>query len=1712
MTHRRIEKKAAFRAMALLRAAIFAVAGGLLAGAAPASAQVISNVAATDVTNSSAVITWTTNVASGSQVNYGTTTGYGSSSLADPTLVTAHSVTLTGLTANTLYNFDVVSVNTSANFAFATLAISPVIANINVIYITGTSATINWTTDQPANAMVNYGTTTSYGSSSQFVSTMATAQSVTLNGLSPSTTYNFDVVSAGLANVNSISANQTFTTPAASATAPNVGFVASWGFTNSSAMLSWSTDVPANTLLAYGTTTSLGQLTPVQTTLSASHGVVLTGLVPGTTYYFVGISTGTNGAAGYSPIYSLVTTGPVPLNPVVSNVAISNLTTTSATISWTTNVPSTSQVNYGTTTSYGFSSPLNSSVSTAHSVTLTGLLPGTLYDFQLVSVSTTGETIYGANLGTDAVWAWGDSLTLGYGDLTQNTYPLYLTTYLGTPVANEAVGGTTSTQIAAALLATPAALTPGNCNLIWSGGNNHNDVSTVLSDIASMVNALDSPACYLVLGDINSELAPLGTTDYNNVLATNESLATQYGKNYLNIRELLVQDYNPALALDQWTYANDIPANSLHAVRAQGTITSGALDSTSCAISVSAGTNGVGTPIIIDSETILINAIPDSVDITACTRGYNGTAAASHAANATYSLIDQTHLGSNGYEFVAQQVAAWFDTQFPWNFTTPGTNTTPPPVITAVTASSITSTSAVVTWTTDQPSSSLVNFGTTTGYGSASTLNPALVTAHSVAISGLTAGTTYDFDVVSANSGGISSTSSNSSFMTTAQASTPPVVANVATSNISQTSVTVTWTTDQPSSSLVNYGTTTGYGSSSGLSTALVTAHSVTLTGLTAGTAYDFDVVSANAASQSTTSSNSTVTTTAANATPPYVGYVVAWGINNSGATVTWSTDVPATAQMAYGTTTALGQLTPLQTAMTASHGVTLTGLISGTTYYFVAQSTGANGATGYSAVMSFTTTGTAPAGPPVISNVAVSGITNTSATITWTTDQASSSLVNYGVTSGYGSASPLNPTLVTSHSVTLTGLTLGTTYGFDVVSANAGAMSSTSGNSSFLTTSVVSTPPVISNVAVSGITNTSATITWTTDQASSSLVNFGVTSGYGSASPLNPTLVTSHSVTLTGLTLGTTYDFDVVSANLGAMSSTSANATFTTTSVVSTPPVITNVATTNLTSTSVTVTWTTDQASSSQINYGTTTGYGTSTTLDPTLVTAHSETITGLTAGTAYDFDVTSANAASQSSTSPNSMVTTTASTATPPYVGYVAAWGINNTGATVTWSTDVLANAQLAYGTTTALGQLSPLQTAMTASHGVTLTGLNPGTEYYFVAQSTGADGATGYSAVMTFTTTGTQTTPPPVISNVVATSVSNASETITWTTDQATSSQVNYGLSTTYTNSSTLSPTLVTSHSVTLTGLAAGATYDFDVMSADSSAVSSTSANSTFTTTGSAPPPVISNVSSSSVTSGTATIAWTTDQASTSVVNYGATTGYGSSASVGALVTAHSVTLTGLAPNTAYDFDVASANAANATTTSTNYTFTTTSNSAPPPVISYLSYWGITASEATITWSTNEPANTAVAYGTTNALGQLSPVQTALADSHGVTLTGLNSGTTYYFVAQSADGSGNTGYSTTYSFTTLAGPPTISGVTATPASNNTATVNWTTSVPTTSYVQYGLTTGYGYYSAVTSLTAAPHCALTYVPNGTVHYQLVSTDANGNQVVSPDMTFVEP
>ena len=78
-------------------------------------------------------------------------------------------------------------------------------------------------------------------------------------------------------------------------------------------------------------------------------------------------------------------------SPVISGVSVSNITTTSATITWTTDEPATSQVEYGLTMTYGNSSSVDSSLVETHTVLLSGLIPNTTYHYRVKSEDKSGN-------------------------------------------------------------------------------------------------------------------------------------------------------------------------------------------------------------------------------------------------------------------------------------------------------------------------------------------------------------------------------------------------------------------------------------------------------------------------------------------------------------------------------------------------------------------------------------------------------------------------------------------------------------------------------------------------------------------------------------------------------------------------------------------------------------------------------------------------------------------------------------------------------------------------------------------------------------------------------------------------------------------------------------------------------------------------------------------------------------------------------------------------------------------------------------------------------------------------------------------------------------------------------------------------------------------------------------------------------------------------
>ena len=210
--------------------------------------------------------------------------------------------------------------------------------------------------------------------------------------------------------------------------------------------------------------------------------------------------------------------------------------------------------------------------------------------------------------------------------------------------------------------------------------------------------------------------------------------------------------------------------------------------------------------------------------------------------------------------------------------TPPVATTTPPapdttaPSITAVSTTNLTATGATVIWATNESSGSTVYFslvspvptsGTTTSVG-----NTALVTSHSMALTGLTASTTYYYVVSSADAAGNTAMSSEGSFATAAlppSDTTAPALTAVTSTSIASTTATITWTTDESSMGKVYYSTTDPVPA---IGTALMaehttfmTSHYVDLSGLTASSTYYYIVNSTDASGNTATSTQNSFLT-----------------------------------------------------------------------------------------------------------------------------------------------------------------------------------------------------------------------------------------------------------------------------------------------------------------------------------------------------------------------------------------------------------------------------------------------------------------------------------------------------------------------------------------------------------------------------------------------------------------------------------------------------------------------------------------------------------------------------------------------------------------------------------------------------------------------------------------------------------------------------------
>lgn len=148
---------------------------------------------------------------------------------------------------------------------------------------------------------------------------------------------------------------------------------------DTTAIIQWTTDVPSTSRVEYGSTSSYGQVVEDSTPVT-NHSILLTGLSRSSTYHFRIKSTAEDHDIHISDDFVFHT--PIQFYDISTTPTADGLNTK---VVWRTDVPTTSQVEYGLTNSYGSLTVEDTQLSTLHEVVLPGLAEDTEYHFRVIA-------------------------------------------------------------------------------------------------------------------------------------------------------------------------------------------------------------------------------------------------------------------------------------------------------------------------------------------------------------------------------------------------------------------------------------------------------------------------------------------------------------------------------------------------------------------------------------------------------------------------------------------------------------------------------------------------------------------------------------------------------------------------------------------------------------------------------------------------------------------------------------------------------------------------------------------------------------------------------------------------------------------------------------------------------------------------------------------------------------------------------------------------------------------------------------------------------------------------------------------------------------------------------------------------------------------------------------------------------------------------------
>ncbi|KKP34691.1 MAG: Calx-beta domain-containing protein [Candidatus Nomurabacteria bacterium GW2011_GWE1_32_28] len=678
----------------------------------------------------------------------------------------------------------------------------------------------------------------------------------------------------------------------------------------------------------------------------------------------------------------------------------------------------------------------------------------------------------------------------------------------------------------------------------------------------------------------NGTISPLGVTA---VPSTTNQIYTITPDEGYQISSLIVDDVSLIVA-ETYTFTNVVDAHTIN-------VAFSSLESNPPIITLS-GDNPMTVDkgdVFVDPGATAVSSISgDSLDVTVI--GTISTASASTGNTITYLATDVD--GSTATETRTVNV---IDSS--------------PPIITEISVPVITTNAAAIVWTTDEPATSQISYGTEAGVLDHTTvLDSTLSIYHVVTLSSstlddqgfdntLVENIPYFFVVKSSDSSNNLAQSSEETFSTIPVVTvtrtrvivndyttnnpdndnvsmfipdtTAPLISNIEISDITPFQALVSFDTDEDTLSFVEYGKDTGYGDNSA-NNVWSKKHTIKLGGLRLGTDYHIKVTVVDKSGNATFAEDkifktkfftedvsdlksienieqfqeeieATIESILPSLIPPFIDKPVVSDITESSVVVTFRTNIKSYPVLSYATDSNYDQTrtNPYDGEMSdtsekrVSHTMSLIGLKPNTKYHVMAKAYSLPQVVGKSEDLTFTTAASKIQG-------SIIDVKKDMFTVVWTTDDPTSSIIEYKNMQTGRVSRIIDDVLNNSHSVRIENLSPGTLYRVNISGINEKNNLVESSSPLNVKTSVDNNAPEISNLKVnstlvSGRTDKVQTIiSWQTDEPSTSSVYYE--EGSGSLDKVlsnkqeEKEFTKNHVVILSSFKPGTVYRFTIES------------------------------------------------------------------------------------------------------------------------------------------------------------------------------------------------------------------------------------------------------------------------------------------------------------------------------------------------------------------------------------------------------------------------------------------------------------------------------------------------------------------------------------------------------------------------------------------------------